>query len=86
MARKYTYKNVPNGRKIYRMATKMYQMAVKSTKWPLIYPHFPFLGPPRYTQIGTFGMKIYHLATLIAIEQHALTADRITRANSFHFE
>jgi hypothetical protein len=24
----------------------------------------PFQGPPKYTQIGIFGMKIYHLADL----------------------
>jgi hypothetical protein len=29
--------------------------------------HIPFLGPPKYTQIGIFGMKIYHLATLFYI-------------------
>jgi hypothetical protein len=29
-----------------------------------IYQHFPFKGPPKFTQIGIFGLKIYHLATL----------------------
>jgi hypothetical protein len=29
-----------------------------------IFPHFPFQGPPKYTPNVTFGMKIYHLATL----------------------
>jgi hypothetical protein len=27
--------------------------------------HFPFQGPTKGTQIGIFGMKINHLATLI---------------------
>jgi hypothetical protein len=27
-----------------------------------IYQHFTFQGPPKYTQIWSFGMKIYHLA------------------------
>jgi hypothetical protein len=27
--------------------------------------HVPFEGPPSFTQIGTFGMKIYYLATPI---------------------
>jgi hypothetical protein len=25
--------------------------------------HFPFQGPPKYTQIGSFGLKRNHLAT-----------------------
>jgi hypothetical protein len=29
-----------------------------------IYQHFPFLGSQKFTQIGIFGLKIYHLATL----------------------
>jgi hypothetical protein len=41
------------------------------TKWPWnipnghkIYQHFPFKGPTKFAQIGMFGMKINHLATL----------------------
>jgi hypothetical protein len=30
-----------------------------------IYQHFPFQGPPNFTQIGIFGSKINHLATLL---------------------
>jgi hypothetical protein len=26
--------------------------------------HLPLQGPPKFTQIGIFGLKIYHLATL----------------------
>jgi hypothetical protein len=29
-----------------------------------MYQHFLFQGPPRYTQIGIYGLKINHLATL----------------------
>jgi Leu/Phe-tRNA-protein transferase len=29
------------------------------------YQHFIFLGPPKFTQIGIFCLKIHHLATLI---------------------
>jgi hypothetical protein len=29
-----------------------------------IYQHFPFQGPPKFTQIGIFGFKTNHLATL----------------------
>jgi hypothetical protein len=36
-----------------------------TTKWRKIYQHYPFQGPPIFTQVGIFGMKIYHLATLM---------------------
>jgi hypothetical protein len=29
-----------------------------------ILQYFPFLGPPNFAQIGIFGLKINHLATL----------------------
>jgi hypothetical protein len=29
-----------------------------------MYQHFPFQGPPKFTHIGIFGLKMYHLATL----------------------
>jgi hypothetical protein len=52
---------------------KLYQMALNYTKWPYnipnghkIYPHLPFKGPPKFTQIGIFGLKTNHLATLHA--------------------
>jgi hypothetical protein len=32
-----------------------------------MYQHFPFLGPPKCTQIGIFGFEIYNLATLLGI-------------------
>jgi hypothetical protein len=31
-----------------------------------IYQYFTFEGLPKFTQIGIFGLKIYHLATLSA--------------------
>jgi hypothetical protein len=49
-------------------------MAKRYTKWlsiipngHKIYPHFPFQGPPKYTRTGIFGLKLYHLATLVKI-------------------
>jgi hypothetical protein len=30
-----------------------------------MYQHFPFQGPPKFTQIGIFGLKTNHLATLL---------------------
>jgi hypothetical protein len=48
-----------------------YQTAIYYTKWPQnipnghkTYQHFPFTGPPKFTQIGIFALKINHLATL----------------------
>jgi hypothetical protein len=67
VAAKYTKwpQNIPNGHKIY-------QMAIKYTKWPQNIPngrkicqHFQLQDPPIFTQIRIFGLKIYHLATLI---------------------
>jgi hypothetical protein len=53
---------------------KKYQLAIKYKKWPQttpkghkIYQHFPFRGTPKCTQIGLFGLKVNHLATLIKI-------------------
>jgi hypothetical protein len=31
----------------------------------LIWQHLPFQDPPKFTQIGIFGLKICHLATLV---------------------
>jgi hypothetical protein len=39
-------------------------MSLNNTKWPKKHQHVPFQGTPKYTQIGIFGMKINHLATL----------------------
>jgi choline-glycine betaine transporter len=30
-------------------------------------PHFLFQGPPNFTQIGIFGLKTNHLATLFEV-------------------
>jgi hypothetical protein len=58
-------KNTPN----YH---KMYQTAIRNTKWlsnipngHRIYQHFTFRGPPKFTQTGIFGLKRNHLATLL---------------------
>jgi hypothetical protein len=57
-------KNVPNN-------YKMYQIAIKYTKWlqnlpngRKIYQNHPSQDPPKFTQIWIFGLKICHLATL----------------------
>jgi hypothetical protein len=57
-------KNIPNDHKLY-------QNAIDCTKWPLnisndckMRKHFPFQGPPKFTQIWIFGLNTNHLATL----------------------
>jgi hypothetical protein len=44
---------------------KMYQMTIKYIPNGHKKQHFPLKDPPKFTQIGTFGLKIYHLATLV---------------------
>jgi hypothetical protein len=51
-------------------------MAIKYAKWPenwsnghKIYKHLQLLDPPKFTQIGIFGVKINHLATLESISR-----------------
>jgi hypothetical protein len=58
------WENIPNYHKLYLTV-------ITYTKWPynipnghIIYQHYPFQGPPKFTQIGIFGLKINHLATL----------------------
>jgi hypothetical protein len=60
-----TGKYVPNDHKLY-------QTAIKYAKWPKNVPighkvlqHFPFKGPPNFTQSVICGLKRNHLATLI---------------------
>jgi hypothetical protein len=47
--------NIPNGRKNRPNGHKMYQ-------------HLPSQDPPKFTQNGILGLKIYHLATLISAD------------------
>jgi hypothetical protein len=52
-----TGKNIPNYHKMYQMAIKIFQP-------------FPIQGPPKFTQIWIFCLKIYHLATLAGASPH----------------
>jgi hypothetical protein len=65
-----TVKNIPTDH-------KMYQMDIIYTKRLLNIPNghkinqlFTFQGPPKFTQIGIFGLKRNHLATLLQISGH----------------
>jgi hypothetical protein len=55
----------------YQNWGKVYQIAIKYTNWRQIrpndykiYQHFPLQIPRKFTQIGIFGLKMYHPATL----------------------
>jgi hypothetical protein len=71
---KYTKgpQTTPNGHTLYQMGinyTKRPYVIPNDHKLQIpngrkIYQHFPFQGSPKYTQIGIFGLKLNHLATL----------------------
>jgi hypothetical protein len=42
-----------------------YQMAVYIQNGHKLCEPFPFRDPPKFTKIFFFGLKIYHLATLV---------------------
>jgi hypothetical protein len=69
---RFSWYNIPKRGKIY-------QCAIQYTSWPQnipngseidqvaikIYQHLPLEEPPKFAQIAIFGLKIYHLATLV---------------------
>jgi hypothetical protein len=64
-------------------------MAIKYTKWPWnipngreIYQHLSLHHPPKFTQIWNFGLKIYHLATLIFRERIFNWLGDVTKTSS----
>jgi hypothetical protein len=60
-----TGKNIPNNHKISQMATKYTKWTEHLPNGPEIYQHLPLSDPPKFAQIGIFGLKTNHLATLI---------------------
>jgi hypothetical protein len=63
-----TGKNIQNDHKLYQKAVNCTKMAVKNKFQMLIkyiQQHFPFQGPPNFTNVGIFGLKKKHLATLM---------------------
>jgi hypothetical protein len=64
---------------------KIYLITIKYTKWPqnvpnavnrlnghIIYQHLPMQDPPKFTQIGIFGLKLADGS--VAIWQHCCKA------------
>jgi hypothetical protein len=81
VARFFMTRTSQNGEK-YTKLSQHYQMVINYNKWPnnipnghKIYQPFPFLGFPKFTQIGIFGLKIYHLARVARffLVQHTKT-------------
>jgi hypothetical protein len=62
------------------MAIKYFQLPQNRPNVYKIYQDFSFQDPPKFTQIGIFGLKTNHLATLGDIDKYS--ASRIhTRLN-----
>jgi hypothetical protein len=61
------WKNIPYDHQMYQIANKAYHLAVKETKLPqkITYIYVPLQDLPKFNKIGIFGLKIYHLATLV---------------------
>jgi hypothetical protein len=56
--------NIPKREKINKRTTNSTKRLKNIPNGRKINQHFPFNGPPKHTQIGIFGLKINHLATL----------------------
>jgi hypothetical protein len=72
----FPWYNIPKWEKYTKLPQTIgtYVTAIKYTKRPQyrpnvhkIYQHLPLQDPPKFTQIGIFGLKICHLATLAAM-------------------
>jgi hypothetical protein len=56
--------NIPKSHKIYQGAIKYIK---RHENWPnshKVYQHLPLQDPPKFTQIGIFGLNVNRLATL----------------------
>jgi hypothetical protein len=51
--------------KIYKNGRKIYQINKNIPNGHMIYQHLTLQDPPKFTQVGIFCLKIYHLATLV---------------------
>jgi hypothetical protein len=65
----FSWYKIPKREKIYQISTNCPQNITKDRKMDQsvhkIYQHLPLQDPPKFTQIGIFGMKICHLATVV---------------------
>jgi hypothetical protein len=67
----FSWCNILNSREKYPNDHKIYEKAINYRQWQKntpnshkIYQHFSLQGTPKFTQVGIFGLKICHLATM----------------------
>jgi hypothetical protein len=60
-------KNIPIYHKIYQMSIKYTKRLLNGPNVHQICQRLPLQGPPKITQIWIFGLKIYHLETLLLL-------------------
>jgi hypothetical protein len=75
-------KNIPNDHKIYQTALNITKLPKNIPTGHKTYQHFPLQGPPNFTQIGIFGFKINHLATLLLNKEKKLSTCKSRRSSS----
>jgi hypothetical protein len=68
---KKTGRNIPNDHKMHQMAIRYFQWPPNKPNGHKMYQDFPLPDPPKFTQIGTFGLKTNHLATLRSLRRAA---------------
>jgi hypothetical protein len=61
----FSWYKVPKGGEIYQMAIEYFQWLQNRPNGHKDYQDFQLLDPPKFTQIGIFGSKTNHLATLL---------------------
>jgi hypothetical protein len=67
-ARYQNRKNVPNEHTIYQMVIKYSKCPLNVPNGHKIFQHFHIRDPEIFSQIGIFGLKTNHLATLVTTE------------------
>jgi hypothetical protein len=60
-----TGENIPDNHKIYQKALKYTKRPENWQNDHKIYQHLPLQGPPKFTRTVIFGLKKYHLASLV---------------------
>jgi hypothetical protein len=78
-ARYQKCKNVPNQQKVYQMVIQYPKCPQNIPNGHKKYTHFPIYGPPKFTQIGIFGLKKkpsgnpgFNIFQMISLESYGL--------------
>jgi hypothetical protein len=62
-------KNIPKNHRIYQIAINYDKKSQNRPNGHIIYQRLSLQDPSKFTQIGIFGLKICHLATLLPMLQ-----------------